>query len=75
MLSYYIIAAIAFTLGFLAAAAFTAGRRAQVGREQAWLAEAIRKFTAACRRRPSGENYLASGEELKQLEEAAEEKC
>jgi len=79
MLSYYLTAAIAFTLGFFAAAAITAGRRAEAGRERAWLAEAIRRFAAKCRSRPhregSTEQFLVERKELEALEEAARDQA
>lgn len=71
MLSYYLTAAIAFTLGFLAAAALTSGRRAQAARERAWLAEEIAKFAAKCRRSSSDADYLVAAADLERLKEAA----
>lgn len=72
MLSYYLTAAIAFTLGFLAAAALTSGRRAQAARERAWLAEEIAKFAAKCRRSSSDADYLVAVRDLERLQEAAQ---
>lgn len=79
MFSYYLTAAIAFTLGFLAAAMFISGRHSQASREQAWLAEAIRRFAAKCRSRPhregSTEQFLVERKELEALEEAARDQA
>jgi len=72
MLSYYLTAAGAFTLGFLVAAVFMSGRRAQAGRERAWLADELAKFAAKCRRSASGENLLITQDDLRLLEEAAD---
>jgi hypothetical protein len=71
MLPYYLTAAGAFTLGFLAAAAFTSGRRSQAGRERAWLANEVAKFAAKCRRNSSDDDYLVSQADLERLKEAA----
>lgn len=71
MLSYYLIAAGAFTLGFLAAAALISGRRAQAGRERAWLADEVAKFAAQCRRDPNSGDFLIAPAELERLKEAA----
>jgi hypothetical protein len=79
MLSYYLTAAIAFTLGFLAAAMFLSARHSQASRDRAWLAEAIRRFATNCRSRPhregSTEQFLVERKELEGLEEAASEKA
>lgn len=71
MLPYYLTAAGAFTLGFLAAAAFIAGRRAQVGRQRAWLADEVAKFAAKCRRDSSDDDYHVAPADLERLKEAA----
>lgn len=71
MLPYYLTAAGAFTLGFLAAAVLTSGRREQAGRDRAWLADEIAKFAAKCRSSASGENLLIAPDDLRALEEAA----
>ncbi|MCE9604839.1 MAG: hypothetical protein K8U03_08055 [Planctomycetia bacterium] len=74
MLSYYLTAAVAFTLGFLVAGAFLAGRREASGRDRAWLADVIEKFTATCKSRPHGngstEQYLVERKDLESLEDA-----
>jgi hypothetical protein len=79
MLSYYLTAAVAITLGFVAAAMFLSGRHAQASRDQAWLAEAIRRFATKCRTQPhregSTEQFLVERKELEALEEAARDQA
>ena len=71
MLPYYLTAAGAFTLGFIAAAALISGRRAQNGRERAWLADEVTKFAAKCRRSSSEDDYRIAPADLQQLQDAA----
>jgi MoxR-like ATPase len=71
MLLYYLTAAGAFTLGFLAAAAFLSGRRAQAARDRAWLADEVARFAAKCRRSESDDDYRVAADDLERLKEAA----
>lgn len=75
MLAYYLTAAIAFTLGFFAAAVIINGRRAESGRDRAWLAAAIERFAAKCKGRPraagSTDEYVVERDDLEELEACA----
>ena len=72
MLVYFIVALIAFSCGFLAAALLTSGRRFDSARASNVLADAVDTFTAGCRehRRELGGQIAVDRSEIDGLRRA-----